>query len=212
MGAPVSGLISRSVWAEEGLHGCVVCDHLQSFECSQMLVDTVAHFREQLDGKPSRFWLGRRANAARWQLSRKVIRALLNVMRWTALTGLSRVSLKRHGRFCAVYLIMFLFGRWMTRMSLFWLGWQKRKVSGDGSRGYARSVSCGYHYQKGTLMKKQPNPWELGATLYMPATRKDIAEVVLEGKYRGYALWLSAWKMRSASMTSLLRFRISHCF
>nr|QTX15022.1 putative ATP/GTP-binding protein [Klebsiella pneumoniae] len=22
------------------------------FECSQMLVDTVAHFREQLDGKP----------------------------------------------------------------------------------------------------------------------------------------------------------------
>lgn len=52
MGAPVSGLISRSVWAEEGLHGCVVCDHLQSFECSQMLVDTVAHFREQLDGKP----------------------------------------------------------------------------------------------------------------------------------------------------------------
>ena len=29
-------------------------------------------------------------------------------------------------------------------------------------------------------MKKQPNPWELGATLYMPATRKDIAEVVLE--------------------------------
>ena len=31
-------------------------------------------------------------------------------------------------------------------------------------------------------MKKQPTPWELGATLYMPATRKDIAEVVLEGK------------------------------
>ncbi|EPI5027959.1 HpcH/HpaI aldolase/citrate lyase family protein, partial [Klebsiella pneumoniae] len=34
-------------------------------------------------------------------------------------------------------------------------------------------------------MKKQPNPWELGATLYMPATRKDIAEVVLEGKIPG---------------------------
>ncbi|WP_159225071.1 HpcH/HpaI aldolase/citrate lyase family protein, partial [Klebsiella pneumoniae] len=34
-------------------------------------------------------------------------------------------------------------------------------------------------------MKKQPTPWELGATLYMPATRKDIAEVVLEGKIPG---------------------------
>ncbi|HBR7362890.1 TPA: cysteine protease StiP family protein [Klebsiella pneumoniae] len=77
MGAPVSGLISRSVWAEEGLHGCVVCDHLQSFECSQMLVDTVAHFREQLDGKPlpaSGWDAGK--NAARWQLSRKVIQSL----------------------------------------------------------------------------------------------------------------------------------------
>ncbi len=52
-------------------------------------------------------------------------------------------------------------------------------------------------YRAVTIIKryadeKQPNPWELGATLYMPATRKDIAEVVLEGKYRGYALWLSA--------------------
>nr|QTX15023.1 putative ATP/GTP-binding protein [Klebsiella pneumoniae] len=53
---------------------------------------------------------------------------------------------------------VFLFARWMTRMFLFWLGWQKRKVSGDGSRGYARSVSCGYHYQKGTLMKKTTHP------------------------------------------------------
>lgn len=48
MGAPVSGLISRSVWSSEGLHGCVVCDHLSEFECSRMLVDTVAHYRAQL--------------------------------------------------------------------------------------------------------------------------------------------------------------------
>jgi citrate lyase beta subunit len=34
-------------------------------------------------------------------------------------------------------------------------------------------------------MKKQFTPWDLGATLYMPATRMDLAEVVLEGKIPG---------------------------
>jgi citrate lyase beta subunit len=33
-------------------------------------------------------------------------------------------------------------------------------------------------------MKKQFTPWDLGATLYMPATRMDLAEV-LEGKIPG---------------------------
>jgi len=49
MGAPVSGLISRSIWSAEGLHGCVQCDHLSRFECSRHLVDTVADCRSQLD-------------------------------------------------------------------------------------------------------------------------------------------------------------------
>ncbi|MEQ2026112.1 cysteine protease StiP family protein [Xenorhabdus szentirmaii] len=49
MGAPVSGLISRSIWREGGLHGCVKCDHLSAFECSRLLVDTVASCGEQLD-------------------------------------------------------------------------------------------------------------------------------------------------------------------
>lgn len=49
MGAPVSGLISRSIWSAQGLHGCVKCDHLAEFECSRMLVDTVAQYRQQLD-------------------------------------------------------------------------------------------------------------------------------------------------------------------
>lgn len=48
MGAPVSGLVSRSVWTESGFHGCMHCDHLQAFECSTMLVDTVDHIRRQL--------------------------------------------------------------------------------------------------------------------------------------------------------------------
>lgn len=34
MGAPVSGLVSRSVWHEKDLHGCVIYDNLQSYDCS----------------------------------------------------------------------------------------------------------------------------------------------------------------------------------
>lgn len=49
MGAPVSGMISRSIWSAEGLHGCVQCDHLAQFECSRLLVDTVAEYRATLD-------------------------------------------------------------------------------------------------------------------------------------------------------------------
>lgn len=41
MGAPVSGLISRSIWTEKGFHGFVDCQHLKQYECSRYLVDTV---------------------------------------------------------------------------------------------------------------------------------------------------------------------------
>ncbi|MBS0971952.1 cysteine protease StiP family protein [Serratia rubidaea] len=74
MGAPVSGLISRSVWSASGLHGCVICDHLQEYECSRMLVDTVARHRKQLalsSLAPLRW--RRENNAALWQTSRDVI-------------------------------------------------------------------------------------------------------------------------------------------
>ncbi|WP_318390064.1 cysteine protease StiP family protein [Enterobacter sp.] len=74
MGAPVSGLISRSVWSSEGLHGCVVCGHLNEFECSRMLVDTVAHYREQIDPLtlPVHDW-NTDSHASLWQKSREVI-------------------------------------------------------------------------------------------------------------------------------------------
>ena len=48
MGAPVSGLVSRSIWSDEGLHGCVQCDHLKEYECSQYLVDCVDQHRQKL--------------------------------------------------------------------------------------------------------------------------------------------------------------------
>lgn len=41
MGAPVSGLISRSIWTEKGFHGFVDCQHLKQYECSRYLVDAV---------------------------------------------------------------------------------------------------------------------------------------------------------------------------
>ncbi|MCS3430822.1 cysteine protease StiP family protein [Klebsiella sp. BIGb0407] len=74
MGAPVSGLISRSVWSSEGLHGCVVCDHLSEYECSQMLVDTVSRFRQNLPASslPPLNW-NSESTSALWQTSRKVI-------------------------------------------------------------------------------------------------------------------------------------------
>lgn len=58
MGAPVSGMISRSIWSETGLHGCVKCDHLAQFECSRQLVDTVAEYRHTLniDAIPACDW------------------------------------------------------------------------------------------------------------------------------------------------------------
>lgn len=49
MGAPVSGMISRSIWLNEGLHGCIECNHLKQFECSQYLADIVDKHRAQID-------------------------------------------------------------------------------------------------------------------------------------------------------------------
>ncbi|AOM41392.1 cysteine protease StiP family protein [Xenorhabdus hominickii] len=74
MGAPVSGLISRSVWCEEGLHGCVQCDHLVEFECSRLLVDTVADCRDRLDldTVPEAIWQPQEKRAL-LQLSKTVI-------------------------------------------------------------------------------------------------------------------------------------------
>lgn len=77
MGAPVSGLISRSVWTTEGLHGCVVCEHLNEYECSRLLVGTVADYREKLDpaAVPGLDW-NMAANTGLWQKSRDVIALL----------------------------------------------------------------------------------------------------------------------------------------
>lgn len=49
LGAPVSGLVSRSIWTETGLHGCVHCNHLAEYECSEYLVDVIARHRRGLN-------------------------------------------------------------------------------------------------------------------------------------------------------------------
>lgn len=48
LGAPVSGLISRSVWSENDYHGCVICNHLAEFECSSLLVDRIAEIQKNI--------------------------------------------------------------------------------------------------------------------------------------------------------------------
>ncbi|PHM44982.1 Cysteine protease StiP [Xenorhabdus mauleonii] len=74
MGAPVSGLISRSIWQESGLHGCVQCDHLIAYECSRLLVDTVADCRDRLalDTIPEAIWRPEEKHSL-LQLSKTVI-------------------------------------------------------------------------------------------------------------------------------------------
>jgi hypothetical protein len=47
MGAPVSGMVSRSIWSEDDFHGCVRCDHLAEYECSQYLTDHIKDVRQK---------------------------------------------------------------------------------------------------------------------------------------------------------------------
>tara|TARA_R110001583_G_scaffold768_1_gene7132 strand:- start:1338 stop:2417 length:1080 start_codon:yes stop_codon:yes gene_type:complete len=49
MGAPVSGLVSRSIWSESGAHGCILCDHLLAYDRSQELVKKVGDLVDKLD-------------------------------------------------------------------------------------------------------------------------------------------------------------------
>lgn len=77
MGAPVSGLVSRSLWAENGYHGCMICEHLRDYECSRALADTVAARRRELD--PATVAPGiwdYEANAGLRALSRRVVEEL----------------------------------------------------------------------------------------------------------------------------------------
>lgn len=47
LGAPVSGLISRTVFNPDGLHFCMQCTHLSAFECGTDLVEQVAMRMQQ---------------------------------------------------------------------------------------------------------------------------------------------------------------------
>ncbi|OAT33232.1 cysteine protease StiP domain-containing protein [Proteus myxofaciens] len=44
MGAPISGLISRSIWRYHGFHGVVNCHHLKQYECSRYFIDFISEF------------------------------------------------------------------------------------------------------------------------------------------------------------------------
>lgn len=75
MGAPVSGMISRSIWRSEGFHGCVICHHLERFECSRHLVETVAARRRLLGEMKACAWAPEQ-NAGLRQQSEAVIKQL----------------------------------------------------------------------------------------------------------------------------------------
>lgn len=49
LGATVSGLISRSILLEDGgWHGCIYYEHLQPYDESRMLIETIDHLRQAL--------------------------------------------------------------------------------------------------------------------------------------------------------------------
>ncbi|TPG63234.1 cysteine protease StiP domain-containing protein [Ewingella americana] len=47
LGAPISGLVSRSLWRESGFHASMFCQHLQAFDLSQDFVAQVDFLRRQ---------------------------------------------------------------------------------------------------------------------------------------------------------------------
>ena len=49
MGAPISGLVSRSVWRPEGLHGCVIYNDLEAYDCSREFIQIIESYIDQLD-------------------------------------------------------------------------------------------------------------------------------------------------------------------
>lgn len=79
LGAPVSGMVSRSIWAADDLHGCVQCDHLQAYDCSRSLISTVTDLWPgmTLDNLPAATFrpLG---HSDLLTLSRSVVSALAN--------------------------------------------------------------------------------------------------------------------------------------
>lgn len=49
LGATVSGLVSRSIWpVDDGLHGCVVYDHLQDHDVTRDFIESIEHQRAKL--------------------------------------------------------------------------------------------------------------------------------------------------------------------
>ncbi|MCG3884461.1 cysteine protease StiP family protein [Photobacterium leiognathi] len=49
LGAPVSGLVSRSVWSSEDYHGCVLCNHLEAYDCSEQFADKIHELQNNCD-------------------------------------------------------------------------------------------------------------------------------------------------------------------
>jgi hypothetical protein len=58
LGATVSGLVSRSIWpADDGLHGCVVYDHLQPNDVTRSFIEQIERYRRDLrDVQPAVAW------------------------------------------------------------------------------------------------------------------------------------------------------------
>lgn len=62
LGATVSGLVSRSIWPNDGgLHGCVVYDHLQEHDVTRAFIDRIEGARAAVEVSPATPWTAEQA-------------------------------------------------------------------------------------------------------------------------------------------------------
>lgn len=90
LGATISGLVSRSIWPnDEGLHGCVVYDHLHEHDVSVSFIEAIELKRKALSPCfPALPWLvDEKANLQKWTLS-----VIDRVAKDAGITNLNRIK------------------------------------------------------------------------------------------------------------------------
>lgn len=89
IGAPVSGMISRSIWVPNDMHGCVECQHLAGYECSQLLINTVKKHRLNLNILSIASSHNNIDKKKRWLASQKIIK---NISQQYKVNSLNRIK------------------------------------------------------------------------------------------------------------------------
>lgn len=90
LGATVSGLVSRSIWpSDDGLHGCVVYDHLHEHDVSIPFIEAIEEKRKALPEQfPSIPWLPEE----KVNLQSRALSVIENIAKEIGITNLNRIK------------------------------------------------------------------------------------------------------------------------